>query len=123
MAAVEMNIRYLKALPYRADLTRRHGFFHAGITSTIADSAGVFAVEDGRATLCARLLETLLCLEHRPDEPATGRDTMNHRDTEAQRTRRNHREDTKDTKIFAPVARNRINFWSFRVLRAFVSSW
>ena len=107
-------------LPYRADLTQQHGFFHAGITSTIADSAGgyaayslmsadssvlttefkinllapadgeflrargrvvkpgrtltvcdvdVFAVKDGRATLCAKLLETLMCLEGRPDRP------------------------------------------------------
>ncbi len=100
-------------LPYRADLTQQHGFFHAGITSTIADSAGgyaayslmpadasvlttefkinllapaegellralgrvlkpgrlltvcevdVFALKDGTAKLCAKLLETLLCL-------------------------------------------------------------
>ena len=27
-------------LPYRPDLTQQHGFFHAGIISTIADSAG-----------------------------------------------------------------------------------
>lgn len=31
------------ALPYRDDLTQQHGFFHAGITSTIADSAGGYA--------------------------------------------------------------------------------
>ena len=30
-------------LPYRADLTQQHGYFHAGATSTIADSAGGFA--------------------------------------------------------------------------------
>jgi uncharacterized protein (TIGR00369 family) len=30
-------------LPYRADLTQQHGYFHAGITSTIADSAGGYA--------------------------------------------------------------------------------
>lgn len=30
-------------LPYRADLTQQHGFFHAGVTSTIADSAGGYA--------------------------------------------------------------------------------
>ena len=108
-------------LPYRADLTQQHGFFHAGITSTIADSAGgyaafslmpaqasvlttefkinllapadgellrargrvikpgrtltvceaeVFAVKDGRTTPCAKLLETLMCLEGHPDGPA-----------------------------------------------------
>ena len=108
-------------LPYRADLTQQHGFFHAGITSTIADSAGgyaayslmpaeasvlttefkinllapadgellrargrvvkpgrtltvceaeVFAVKDGVATPCAKLLETLMCLEGHLDGPA-----------------------------------------------------
>jgi uncharacterized protein (TIGR00369 family) len=107
-------------LPFRADLTQQHGFFHAGITSTIADSAGgyaahslmpagasvlttefkinllapadgeflrargrvikpgrtltvcdvdVFAVKDGRTTPCAKLLETLMCMEGRPDRP------------------------------------------------------
>lgn len=30
-------------LPYRSDLTQKHGFFHAGIESTIADSAGGYA--------------------------------------------------------------------------------
>jgi uncharacterized protein (TIGR00369 family) len=110
-------------LPYRAELTQQHGFFHAGITSTIADSAGgyaafslmpaeasvlttefkinllapaegellravgrvlrpgrlltvcdvdVFALKDGAATPCAKLLETLMCLEGRPDGPAPG---------------------------------------------------
>ncbi len=107
-------------LPYRAELSQQHGFFHAGITSTIADTAGgyaayslmpvgasvlttefkinllapadgellrargrvikpgrtltvcevdVFAVKDGVATPCAKLLETLMCLEDRPDGP------------------------------------------------------
>ncbi len=110
-------------LPYRADLTQQHGFFHAGITSTIADSAGgyaafslmpaeasvlttefkinllapaegellravgrvvrpgrlltvcevdVFALKGGAAKPCARLLETLMCLEGRPDGPIPG---------------------------------------------------
>jgi uncharacterized protein (TIGR00369 family) len=110
-------------LPYRAELTQQHGFFHAGITSTIADNAAgyaayslmpadasvlttefkinllapadgdelralgrvikpgrtltvcevdVFAVKDGRAKLCAKLLETLMCLEGRPDGPVPG---------------------------------------------------
>lgn len=31
------------ALPYRSDLCQQDGFFHAGITSTIADSAGGYA--------------------------------------------------------------------------------
>lgn len=30
-------------LPFREDLTQQHGFFHAGVTSTIADSAGGYA--------------------------------------------------------------------------------
>ncbi len=31
------------ALPYRENLTQQHGYFHAGITATIADSAGGYA--------------------------------------------------------------------------------
>jgi len=31
------------ALPFRMDLTQQHGYLHAGITSTIADSAGGYA--------------------------------------------------------------------------------
>ena len=31
------------ALPFRAELSQQHGFFHAGIISTIADSAGGYA--------------------------------------------------------------------------------
>lgn len=30
-------------LPYRTELTQQHGFFHGGVTSTIADSAGGYA--------------------------------------------------------------------------------
>jgi uncharacterized protein (TIGR00369 family) len=30
-------------LPYREQLSQQHGFFHAGITSTVADSAGGYA--------------------------------------------------------------------------------
>ena len=30
-------------LPFRDDLCQQHGFFHAGVTSTIADSAGGYA--------------------------------------------------------------------------------
>ena len=110
-------------LPYRADLCQQHGFFHAGITSTIADSAGgyaafslipadatvlttefkinllapadgellravgrvvkpgrtltvcdveVFAIKDGVAKPCAKLLETMMCLDGRPDGPGAG---------------------------------------------------
>lgn len=107
-------------LPYRADLCQQHGFFHAGITSTIGDSAGgyaaytlfpadasvlttefkinllapaagerlsalgrvvkpgrtltvcdveVFAIKDGEAKLCAKLLQTLMALHGTPDAP------------------------------------------------------
>jgi uncharacterized protein (TIGR00369 family) len=31
------------SLPFRAELSQQHGFFHAGILSTIADSAGGYA--------------------------------------------------------------------------------
>jgi len=31
------------ALPYRPELSQQHGFFHAGVISTIADSAGGYA--------------------------------------------------------------------------------
>ena len=30
-------------LPYRADITQQHGYFHGGIIGTIADSAGGYA--------------------------------------------------------------------------------
>ncbi len=30
-------------LPFREDLCQQHGFFHAGVTTTIADSAGGYA--------------------------------------------------------------------------------
>jgi uncharacterized protein (TIGR00369 family) len=30
-------------LPFREDLSQQHGFFHAGMTSTVADSAGGYA--------------------------------------------------------------------------------
>ncbi len=31
------------ALPFRPELSQQHGFFHAGIISTIADTAGGYA--------------------------------------------------------------------------------
>lgn len=31
------------ALPFRAELSQQHGFFHAGIVATVADSAGGYA--------------------------------------------------------------------------------
>ena len=104
-------------LPFRDDLTQQHGFFHAGIVGTIADSAGGYAaytlmpagssvlsveykmnlltpaagdrlvasgqvvrpgrtltvcdlevmvLKGGARTLCARGMQTLICLERRP---------------------------------------------------------
>jgi uncharacterized protein (TIGR00369 family) len=105
-------------VPYHPELTQQHGFFHGGITSMIADSAGgyaafslfpadstiltveykmnlvapadgerlvatgrvlkpgrtlticemdVVAVKDGKSTVCAHGLQTLMCLAGRPD--------------------------------------------------------
>ncbi len=110
-------------LPYRADLCQQDGFLHAGITSTIADSAGgyaafslmpadasvltaefkinllapadgellracgrvirpgrtltvcdveVFSIKNGESKPCAKLLQTLMCLQGRPDALAPG---------------------------------------------------
>lgn len=42
MIAVEPGMTQIE-LPFRDDLTQQHGFFHAGITTTIADSAGGYA--------------------------------------------------------------------------------
>lgn len=42
MTRVEPGVVEIE-LPFRDDLTQQHGFFHAGITSTIADSAGGYA--------------------------------------------------------------------------------
>lgn len=106
------------ALPFRDDLSQQHGFFHAGVTSTIADSAGgyaafslfpadaavltveykinlaspakgerlialgevikpgrtltlcdleVFAETDGTRKLCAKGLQTIMCIQDRDD--------------------------------------------------------
>lgn len=30
-------------IPFRAELTQQHGYFHAGVTSTLADNAGGYA--------------------------------------------------------------------------------
>ena len=107
-------------LLFRSELSQQHGYFHAGITSTIADSAGgyagftpfgvndsvltvefkmnllapadgdkliatgrvikpgrtlticqleVVAVKNGRETLCAHGLQTLICLKDRAEQP------------------------------------------------------
>jgi len=110
-------------LPFRDDLTQQHGFFHAGIVGTVADSAGGYAgytlmpagssvlsveykvnllapadgerllasgqvVRPGRTitvcdlevvvekggtrTVCARGMQTLICLERGPRGAAPG---------------------------------------------------
>lgn len=42
MTRIEPGVVVLEA-PYRADLTQQHGFFHAGIVSTLGDSAAGYA--------------------------------------------------------------------------------
>ena len=42
LARVEPGLVEIE-LPYRADLTQQHGYIHAGIVGTIADSAGGYA--------------------------------------------------------------------------------
>lgn len=42
LAVVEPG-RVVIELPYRADLCQQHGFIHAGVVGTIADSAGGYA--------------------------------------------------------------------------------
>ena len=42
LAGVEPGVVEIE-LPFREDLCQQHGFFHAGVTSTIADSAGGYA--------------------------------------------------------------------------------
>ena len=42
LARVEPGLVEIQ-LPYRDDLCQQHGFFHAGVTSTIGDSAGGYA--------------------------------------------------------------------------------
>jgi uncharacterized protein (TIGR00369 family) len=42
LARVEPGLASIE-LPYRSDLTQQHGFFHAGMTAAIADSAAGYA--------------------------------------------------------------------------------
>lgn len=42
LALVEPGLVRIE-LPFRPDLSQQHGFFHGGITATIADSAGGYA--------------------------------------------------------------------------------
>lgn len=52
------------SLPYRADLTQQHGYLHAGVISTIADSACGYAaltlMEPGTAVLSVEFKLNLL---------------------------------------------------------------
>lgn len=51
-------------LPFRGDLTQQHGFFHAGVTSSIVDSAGGYAgftlMPDGTSVLTVEFKINLL---------------------------------------------------------------
>ena len=122
LTRVEPGIATIE-LGYRPELTQQHGFFHAGMTATIADSAAgyaayslfpvdssvltvefkinlvapadgerlvatgrvkkpgrtlticefeVVALKDGRPTVCALGLETLICLAGKPDQRPEG---------------------------------------------------
>jgi uncharacterized protein (TIGR00369 family) len=117
LARVEPGLVVIE-LPFRPELSQQHGFFHAGMTSTIADNAGGFAgytlfpadssvltvefkinltapadgerliatgrvkkpgrtlticefevevVKNGKAKTCAFGLQTLMCVQGRPD--------------------------------------------------------
>jgi uncharacterized protein (TIGR00369 family) len=108
-------------VPFRGELTQQHGYFHAGVTAAIADSASgyaayslmgandsvltveykinlvapaagdhliararvvrsgktlkicaadVFGVKDGKETLCATSLSTIMAMRDRSDTPA-----------------------------------------------------
>lgn len=108
-------------VPFRQELTQQHGYFHAGVTAAIADSASgyaayslmpsnysvltieykinlvapaagelliararvvrsgktlkictadVFAMKDGKETLCATTLSTIMAMQDRSDPPA-----------------------------------------------------
>ena len=65
VAPGEVDIR----LPFRADLTQQHGFLHAGVTTTIADSACGYAalslMEPGAGVLSVEFKINMLA-------PATG---------------------------------------------------
>ena len=111
------------AVDYHEGLSQQHGFFHAGVSSTIVDSAGgyagfslfspgssvltvefkinlvapahgerlralgrvikpgrtlticegdVFVIREGKETLCARMQQTLMQMEGRPDRAGDG---------------------------------------------------
>jgi uncharacterized protein (TIGR00369 family) len=68
LALVEPGLVEIE-LPFRADLTQQHGFFHAGVTSMIADTAGGYA-----ALSLLPAGETMLTVEFKINllAPATG---------------------------------------------------
>ena len=85
-------------LPFRDDLTQQNGFFHAGVTATIVDSAGgyagpadgdflvaegrvlksgrnlviargeVYAIKNGHATHCATMQQTLMTMHAKKEK-------------------------------------------------------
>ncbi|MCH9683683.1 MAG: PaaI family thioesterase [Deltaproteobacteria bacterium] len=64
-------------LPFRADLCQQHGLFHAGITTTVADSAAGYAAfslfEPGTMVLTTELKINLLAPAHGDRLRATAR--------------------------------------------------
>ena len=65
------------ALPFRADLTQQHGFLHAGIVTTVVDSACGYAalslMEPGAAVLSVEFKVNLLAPARGTRFEATGR--------------------------------------------------
>ena len=54
-------------LPSRPEVTQQHGYFHAGATSAIADSAGGYASRSTDRTLIASGQQTLIQIQSRPE--------------------------------------------------------
>ena len=65
------------ALPFRADLTQQHGFLHAGVVTTVVDSACGYAalslMEPGAAVLSVEFKVNLLAPARGARFEATGR--------------------------------------------------
>lgn len=55
------------SLAARPEVTRQNGYFHAGATSAIADTAGGYAAFT-LFPLVAAGRQTLICVEGRPDQ-------------------------------------------------------
>ncbi len=70
-------------VPFRMELTQQHGYFHAGVSGAIADSACGYAAytrktlkicaadvsiqKNGAEIHCATVLATIMCLPGKPD--------------------------------------------------------